>query len=69
MNVAKTHARTLLLARASVARRLVKDGVLDGPIALHLAVWPTAAVLEAEQRVPFNTLTFRASSWRTENAA
>jgi hypothetical protein len=69
MNVAKTEQRTLLLARASVARRLVKEGVLDGPIALHLAVWPTAAILAQEQRCPANTLPFRAPSWRNETAA
>lgn len=56
--------KMLLFARASVARRLVADGVIDGELALALAVWPSDATLEREQLVGYGTLTGRAFGTR-----
>ena len=50
----------LLRARASVARRLVRDGTLDGELALAYTVWPTRPMLEREQKVGYGTLGGRA---------
>jgi len=50
----------LLRARASVARRLVREGQLDGPLALSLTVEPTRRILEREAQVGYGTLTGRA---------
>lgn len=52
--------RMLLFARASVARRLIADGVIDCELALALAVWPSDATLERERLVGYGTLTGRA---------
>jgi hypothetical protein len=54
----------LLRARASVARRLVKEGQLDGLLALSLAVEPSERTLELEQRVTMGTLAGRVYSYR-----
>lgn len=57
----RTPGRQMLLqARASVARRLVRDGVVDGPLALSYTVWPTRAVLNRERLVGYGTLAGRA---------
>jgi hypothetical protein len=53
-----------LLARASVARRLVREHQIDGPLALSLTVEPTPRTLELEQRVTAATLNFRVYSCR-----
>lgn len=58
------NANMLLLARASVARKLVRDGVLEPGVALSYAVWPTAAIRERERRVGYGTLTGRAFGTR-----
>lgn len=50
----------LLRARASVARRMVREGALDGELALSLAVWPTPGLLAREAKVGYGTLTGRA---------
>jgi hypothetical protein len=60
--------RMLLLARASVARRLVIDGALDGPLALSLAVEPTQRTQELERKVGMGTLTGRVYSYKGETA-
>jgi len=56
--------RMLLKARASIARRLVRDGLLDADVALAFAVWPTPAIREREQHVGYGTLGNRAFSQR-----
>ncbi len=60
--------RTVLQARASVARRLVKDGVLDGYTALAFVIWPTERMLAAEAKVCANTMLFRARHEKKEAA-
>jgi hypothetical protein len=55
-----------LLARASVARRLVREGALDGPTALYYAVWPSERVLEREARLSNGTLCSRAFGRRSK---
>lgn len=61
--------RRTLLARARVAQKLVADGQLEPEIALAYVVWPTAGILEREQRTPASTISFRATSYRNERAA
>ncbi|MFL5911430.1 MAG: hypothetical protein ACJ768_12750 [Gaiellaceae bacterium] len=56
--------RMLLLARASVARRLVREGVVDGELALSFAVWPTSGIQRREDMVSYGTLTGRAFGQR-----
>lgn len=50
----------VLLARASVARRLIRDGLVEPDVGLSYVVWPSEAVVEAERRVPTGTLVGRA---------
>lgn len=58
--------RMLLHARASVARRLVREGAIDGPTALSLTVWPSERVVEREGLVGYGTLCSRAFGRRSK---
>ncbi len=53
-----------LLARACIARSLVRAGTLDPSDALALTVWPSTKTKVAEQKVNRNTLASRAYSLR-----
>jgi hypothetical protein len=67
-SIAQVSDRTMLLARARVARRLVETGQVDGLLALSYAVWPTPAILEQEQHLTPGTVSTRAFSYRGEAA-
>jgi len=56
--------KMVLVARAAVARSLVKAGQLDGELALSYVLEPTARMLAAEAQVNACTLRFRASGQR-----
>lgn len=53
-----------LLARACIARSLVREKTLNPLDALALTVWPTAELRVAEARVNRNTLASRAYSMK-----
>jgi len=55
------HARqAVLLARASTARRLVREGLLTGWDALYYTVFPTPAIRRAEHKLTTGQVVGRA---------
>lgn len=50
------------LARARVCRELVREGSLDGPLALSHTVWPSAVTQGVERLVNRTTIAARAFS-------
>lgn len=59
-------AAELLRARATVARRLVRDGRLHPADALALAVWPTADTCDVERFLSRGTVATRAYGPRAD---
>lgn len=55
-------ATAYLRARASVARRLIREGAIDPYDALAYVVWPTEEIREAELETPTGTIIGRAFS-------
>lgn len=63
-----TTPQAVMLARAAVARRLIREGQVSPWTALFYVVCPTEGIREAEGACPAGTIQARAYSFRDEAA-